>query len=355
MNNMLTIIFCLVSPWYSTFLNTLQPFDTEDENKISNYLYERSREIEPKNCKKPPVKDRKWPNNYLKSPGIKIRNKAMPNPLPPRPHPCPNEGGGHLSKGMLEGDEVSVSGMAGISGGGSERGTPTPTSPNTPIILPAIQQTQQLYQDQQQQQQHSATADTAIFCPVEIGAFNVGSTLAEPRNSISFPSAASLLSSTSSPQAPPPPLPPRRKREPSVGDTSPKVKQAPDAPELPPRDVSPPPIPPRINTNTLPPPHHRPPPPTFLTAPVPPPPPLQPHYPPQDSPHHRRNNSVDLTSPTPLARRHTNGPHTVLATSVVSDGGVGGGGDDSVDHPPTPPPRLSYRHAFTFTYDQHHS
>lgn len=117
------------------------------------------------------LQDRKWPNNYLKSPGIKIRNKAMPNPLPPRPHPCPNEGGGHLSKGMLEGDEVSVSGMAGVSGGGSERGTPTPTSPNTPITLPAIQQTQQLHQDQQQQQ-HSATADTAIFCPVEIPAFS---------------------------------------------------------------------------------------------------------------------------------------------------------------------------------------
>lgn len=116
------------------------------------------------------LQDRKWPNNYLKSPGIKIRNKAMPNPLPPRPHPCPNEGG-HLSKGMLEGDEVSVSGMAGVSGGGSERGTPTPTSPNTPITLPAIQQTQQLHQDQQQQQ-HSATADTAIFCPVEIPAFS---------------------------------------------------------------------------------------------------------------------------------------------------------------------------------------
>lgn len=129
-----------------------------------------------------------------------------------------------------------------------------------------------------------------------------------------------------------------------------QVKQAPDAPELPPRDVSPPPIPPRINTNTLPrmyssgggshfhhshphpppaphshtlhhphhphppAPYHRAPPASFLTASVPPAPPLQPHYPPQDSPHHRRNNSVDLTSPTPLARRHTNGPHTGQCT-----------------------------------------
>ncbi|MPC53523.1 hypothetical protein E2C01_047418 [Portunus trituberculatus] len=38
------------------FLETLQPFDTDDHTKIANYLYDRSKEIEPKNCKKPPIK-----------------------------------------------------------------------------------------------------------------------------------------------------------------------------------------------------------------------------------------------------------------------------------------------------------
>uniref|UniRef100_A0A1L8DMM0 Putative guanine-nucleotide releasing factor n=1 Tax=Nyssomyia neivai TaxID=330878 RepID=A0A1L8DMM0_9DIPT len=44
----------------------------------------------------------------------------------------------------------------------------------------------------------------------------------------------------------PPPLPPRiRRREPLEGAQSAQVKQAPDAPQLPPRDLSPPPLPPR--------------------------------------------------------------------------------------------------------------
>ncbi|XP_059616902.1 protein son of sevenless [Phlebotomus argentipes] len=44
----------------------------------------------------------------------------------------------------------------------------------------------------------------------------------------------------------PPPLPPRiKRREPLEGAQSAQVKQAPDAPQLPPRDLSPPPLPPR--------------------------------------------------------------------------------------------------------------
>lgn len=50
-------------------------------------------------------------------------------------------------------------------------------------------------------------------------------------------------------RAPPPPLPPRR-RERHVNDrdqrSAAQSQQAPDAPELPPRDISPPPVPPRI-------------------------------------------------------------------------------------------------------------
>uniref|UniRef100_A0A6B2EH91 Putative ras1 guanine nucleotide exchange factor n=1 Tax=Phlebotomus kandelakii TaxID=1109342 RepID=A0A6B2EH91_9DIPT len=44
----------------------------------------------------------------------------------------------------------------------------------------------------------------------------------------------------------PPPLPPRiKRREPLEGAQNAQVKQAPDAPQLPPRDLSPPPLPPR--------------------------------------------------------------------------------------------------------------
>lgn len=56
----------------------------------------------------------------------------------------------------------------------------------------------------------------------------------------------------------PPPLPPRRKRELSVEELSPnKVQQAPDAPQLPPRESVKPPIPPRReSSSTLPRPHN---------------------------------------------------------------------------------------------------
>lgn len=343
------------------FLETLQPFDTENENDISNYLYNRSKEIEPKSCKKPPSKDRKWPNCYIKSPGIKPRIRGMiPNPLPPK-FPQPERG--HKPPEGADGDDTP-----------HMLTPPTPTTPCTPPPPPP------------QSQPPHTVVDNAIFAPVEIGTGNVISSTTDIRGIISgFPSnflpPQAPPPPPSSPQAPPPPLPPRgRKREPSIGDTSPKVKQAPDAPELPPRDVSPPPIPPRTATlprmhssgglqhgpthhhhtpighslhslshhhplshhhHTH---HHRQTPPSLL---APPPPPQQYQL---DPPPHRRNNSVDLSSPTPLARRHTNGPQTGLPGSSMNDTQA-----DPNDHPPTPPPRLSNRQTFSFTYDQHHS
>uniref|UniRef100_A0A0P4W486 Ras-GEF domain-containing protein n=1 Tax=Scylla olivacea TaxID=85551 RepID=A0A0P4W486_SCYOL len=334
--------YCLeVEPRIRHFLETLQPFDTDDETRIANYLYDRSKEIEPKNCKKPPIKERRWHNSYLKSPGIKPRNK-VPNPLPGIF--LQSERGPKLNEGA-EGDDMTT--------------PPTPNTPSSPSLP-------------QHHQAPHISADNAVFAPVELGTGNVMS------NEYRYVPPQAPPPPPVSSQVPPPPLPPRApKREPSVGDTSPKVKQAPDAPELPPRDVSPPPIPPR--TATLPrmhssmglqhgPDHHHhahasliqplhsislhhqlphhhhthhhrihP---SFL---APPPPPQQYQL---DPPPHRRNNSVDLSSPTPLARRHTNGPHAGLPGS--SDGDAG-------DQPPTPPPRLSCRQTFSFTSDPHHS
>lgn len=329
--------YCLeVQPRIRHFLETLQPFDSDDETRISNYLYDRSKEIEPKNCKKPPIKERRWHNSYLKSPGIKPRNKGMvPNPLPGIF--LPSERGPKLAEGA-EGDDTMTS------------STPnTPSSPSLPQHQPA-----------------HISVDQSIFATVELGTGNMMSTdyrgMMSGFSSTFLPPQAPPPPPTSSqaPQAPPPPLPPRvRKREPSVGDTSPKVKQAPDAPELPPRDVSPPPIPPRIATMPRmhtsmglqhgPDHHHH----TTLHHSLHPLPHhhhahhhrlIHPALPPQqyhlDPLPHRRNNSVDLSSPTPMARRHTNGPHVGLP-----------GNSDVGDQPPPPSPRLST----FFTSDPHHS
>ena len=81
----------------------------------------------------------------------------------------------------------------------------------------------------------------------------------------------------------PPPLPPRRKRELSLADLSSRVQQAPDAPQLPPRNTSPPPRPPRRD-QTLPRMHSA----SLLHGPLPP-----------DVPLPRRNSSVDSPPPPP--------------------------------------------------------
>lgn len=370
--------YCLeVEPRIRHFLETLQPFEGQNEHEISNYLYNRSKEIEPKNCKKPPTKDRKWPASFLKSPGIKPRSsRTVPNPLQP-----------YFDRGQK---------LVDVGDGDDTPHVITPPTPSTPCTPPP-----------------PAIADSCIFAPVEIGNSappplpdnrissggypfsSTGISLPHPvpppvtvNPHIPIPAAAAAVAAAAStPQVPPPPLPPRvRKREPSIGDTSPKVKQAPDAPELPPRDVSPPPIPPR--TSTLPrmhssgglqhgpthhhhhvPPghhslhcsvnyhlqahhlsshhHHRASPHSLFAPPPPPPPPQQYQL---DPPPHRRNNSMDLSSPTPMARRHTNGPHAGLPGSNMNDGPA-----EPSDHPPTPPPRLNYRHTFSFPCDHHQS
>ncbi|XP_047480152.1 son of sevenless homolog 2-like [Penaeus chinensis] len=333
--------YCLLEePRIKRFLETLQPFEGERELEISNYLYNRSKEIEPKNCKRPPNRVR----------------------------------AGVLFLALVYTCLLHVSPVPGGGGG-------APPTPSTPCTPPP-----------------HTVADNSIFAPVEIGPGNaIGGSSLEHRsgNHSGYPGGAGLPPSRhplppsnphpppppASPQALPPPLPPRvRKREPSVGDTSPKVKQAQDAPELPPRDVSPPPIPPRTatlprmtssgglqhgpthhhhapsghslcNVNLHHHPshhhhghHHRPSPPSLLA----PPPPVQQYH--LDPPPHRRNNSVDLSSPTPMARRHTNGPQAALPGSSMNDTAA-----EPNEHPPTPPPRLAYRHTFSFSYDQHHS
>lgn len=60
-----------VEPKIRNFLENLNPFGDMSEKDINNYLFDKSSEIEPKNCKQPPKFPRKWPNLSLKSPGVK--------------------------------------------------------------------------------------------------------------------------------------------------------------------------------------------------------------------------------------------------------------------------------------------
>lgn len=66
--------YCLnVEPKIKKFLENLNPFNDMKDTDISNYLYAKSLEIEPRNVKQFPKYPRKWPDLNLKSPGLKSK------------------------------------------------------------------------------------------------------------------------------------------------------------------------------------------------------------------------------------------------------------------------------------------
>ncbi|XP_020810457.1 protein son of sevenless [Drosophila serrata] len=61
------------------FLEQLDPFNGLSDKQMSDYLYNESMRIEPRNCKTVPKFPRKWPHIPLKSPGIKPRRQNQTN------------------------------------------------------------------------------------------------------------------------------------------------------------------------------------------------------------------------------------------------------------------------------------
>ncbi|KRT85021.1 hypothetical protein AMK59_1162 [Oryctes borbonicus] len=66
-----------VEPIIRHFLENLNPFVDMNDNDISNYLFNKSIEIEPRNCKQLPKFPRKWPNLPLKSPSSKLKSSRQ--------------------------------------------------------------------------------------------------------------------------------------------------------------------------------------------------------------------------------------------------------------------------------------
>jgi len=310
--------YCLsLAPRIRNFLENLNPFEDLNETEISNYLYQASLELEPRGCKQPLKSGRKWPDQKLKSPGIKPRSslsRHMPHPLPSMSslfastQRIPEESN---ERGNCVASIDSVtSGMSGMELS-LTRGN-TPTTPSTPLTPTT---------------HHNS--DNSVFAPVLIGG-------------LVTPSSAGSFSLSPGPPPPPypaptrplslpPPLPPRRKRESSVGDTSPKVKQAPDAPMLPPRDSSPPPpLPPRLQpTSSLPRAHSI----AALSRPVAFPVPTSPHIPPRPHQQHHSHH-MNETFQNHSAFRFPPAPPPLYPPT-----------NDSSAPPPPPPPTLSRRHS----------
>ncbi|GFS46474.1 son of sevenless homolog 2 [Trichonephila inaurata madagascariensis] len=216
--------YCLTSQAdIRRFLENLDPLEGRTDKAFNDYLYNKSLEIEPRGCKQPPKFPRKWPDVPLKSPGIKprlSRSGHHPNSLPTDSRSF------SISSSQINQDDDD-----------SQSCVVTPPNPSTPLT-PTFST-------------GGFNSDHSIFAPVMIGS----GTLAIETPPVNYPSSPSFISNSlpsslppplpNPPSLPPPPLPPRRKRESSIGDTSPCTKQATDAPLLPPRETSPPPLPPR--------------------------------------------------------------------------------------------------------------
>lgn len=230
--------YCLsVESRIRQFLENLCPFDPNMKDAdISNYLYNKSLEIEPRGCRQPPRFPRKWPDLNLKSPGIKARSGKLPAPLhmvtsnvrlhdspadtfphelPETPPHGPQNIVPHIDHSVFPPVIFAVplpASPSPTSGAKSVRSIPSSSSPQSPqpqSFFPAHYQSES-------------------------------------------PSAMPIPSSPNTPlNQLPPPLPPKpripKRRENSCSESPQQAKQAPNAPILPPRDdISPPPLPPRL-------------------------------------------------------------------------------------------------------------
>lgn len=258
-----------VEPTIRHFLETLNPFGDINDTEISNYLYQKSLEIEPRRCRIVPKFPRKWPHLNLKSPGIKTVKivKNVPNAVA-------NTINQTLSSTLKSDDSKSedssksendFSVFAPVQlGTGQNSPTLSPVSPSassgimnwfnhtrSPSVSSIISTTsfrptraEQMPPSVPQRYSHNSQSSTG------------GPNSPGPHSPVSpgphLPIEPISPRLSSNPPPTPPPLPPRRRRDSTEISSPQQMKQAPDAPILPPRDVSlpfrdcsPPPLPPR--------------------------------------------------------------------------------------------------------------
>uniref|UniRef100_A0A8C6NA89 Uncharacterized protein n=1 Tax=Melopsittacus undulatus TaxID=13146 RepID=A0A8C6NA89_MELUD len=265
--------YCLrIEPEIRKFFENLNPMGKIPEKEFTDYLFNKSLEIEPRNCKQPPRFPRK--TTYpLKSPGIRPntgRHSSTSGTL--RSHPLPLE------------KEPSKISFSRITEAEHESTVSAPTSPNTPSTPPV-----------------SASSEFSVFLDIDLNSsygkyaicFNNGCYC--PSETF-FSSWGSFPKLSDEPQNPPP-LPPRKKLD---QDAKGSLKSDDDPPAIPPRQPPPPKIQPRAPTYTNPldqPLHSPPPPPPRDPLPdTPPPIPLRP-------PEHFINCPLNLQPP-PVGRLH---------------------------------------------------
>uniref|UniRef100_A0A8C2VM34 SOS Ras/Rho guanine nucleotide exchange factor 2 n=1 Tax=Chinchilla lanigera TaxID=34839 RepID=A0A8C2VM34_CHILA len=291
------------------FFENLNPMGSSSEKEFTDYLFNKSLEIEPRNCKQPPRFPRKSTFS-LKSPGIRPntgRHGSTSGTL--RGHPTPLE---------REPYKISFSRIAETE---LESTVSAPTSPNTPSTPPV-----------------SASSDLSVFLDVDLNS-SCGNLFFPPE---SFFSSCGSLNKLSEELLVPPPLPPRKKFDHDASNSKGTMKSDDDPPAIPPRQPPPPKVKPRVPVPTgafdgpL---HSPPPPPPRDPLPdTPPPIPLRP-------PEHFINCPFNLQPP-PLGHLHRdvttcpNSPSTPPSTPsprVPRRCYVLNSSHNSLAHPPAPP------------------
>ncbi|XP_051775899.1 LOW QUALITY PROTEIN: son of sevenless homolog 2 [Erpetoichthys calabaricus] len=240
--------YCLrEEPDIRKFFENLNPMGNMSEKEFSDYLFNKSLEIEPRNCKQPPRFPRKTTYS-LKSPGIRpVRHPSTSGTVKGHPVPLEREPPHKITFRSIAETELET--------------TPSvPTSPNTPSTPP-----------------QSATSSEHGSVFVDIDSYNsCNNSIFAPvilPSSKSHPSTYGSLQWLSEEPMKPPPLPPRRK-EVSADYPNKTSFSSESPPAIPPRL---PPSLPRIQPRV----------PTFngpSDGPLPSPPPLPPRDPIPESP-----------------------------------------------------------------------
>uniref|UniRef100_A0A2K6MLL3 SOS Ras/Rho guanine nucleotide exchange factor 2 n=1 Tax=Rhinopithecus bieti TaxID=61621 RepID=A0A2K6MLL3_RHIBE len=307
---------------FERFFENLNPMGNASEKEFTDYLFNKSLEIEPRNCKQPPRFPRKSTFS-LKSPGIRPntgRHGSTSGTL--RGHPTPLE---------REPCKISFSRIAETE---LESTVSAPTSPNTPSTPPV-----------------SASSDLSVFLDVDLnsscGSNSIFAPVLLPHSKSFFSSCGSLHKLSEEPLIPPP-LPPRKKFDHDASNSKGNMKSDDDPPAIPPRQPPPPKVKPRVPVPTgafdgpL---HSPPPPPPRDPLPdTPPPVPLRP-------PEHFINCPFNLQPP-PLGHLHRdsdwlrdistcpNSPSTPPSTPsprVPRRCYVLSSSQNNLAHPPAPP------------------
>ncbi|XP_060117386.1 son of sevenless homolog 2 [Heteronotia binoei] len=298
--------YCLrVEPDIRRFFENLNPMGNVPEKEFMDYLFNKSHEIEPRNCKQPPRYPRKT-SYSLKSPGIRPNTgRHSSTSGTQRGHPMP-----------LEKEPYKIS-FSRITEAEQESAASAPTSPSIPSPPPA-----------------SASSELSVFLDIDLNSSygsnnSIFAPVLLPQSKSFFSSCGSLHKLSEEPLVPPP-LPPRKKFDQDSSASKGGSRSDDDPPAIPPRQPPPPKIQPRVPAYTglleqplqSPPP----PPPRDPLPDTPPPVPLRP-------PEHFVNLAFNLQPP-PVGRFHRD-PDRLREASTCPN---------SPSTPPsTPSPRIPRR------------